>query len=93
MINKIDVFDSLTVVKTDGNKITYREGYKRAGDFWDIRNITMAKNILTMTQKFQGKKIVVLNGFFHRYYLKSILSEKEEEYNFKLVEPEIFYHN
>ncbi|AWV96905.1 hypothetical protein [Arcticibacterium luteifluviistationis] len=29
--------------KPNGEKISYRDGYKLAGDFWDLRNQTMAK--------------------------------------------------
>ncbi|NMM47693.1 hypothetical protein [Marinigracilibium pacificum] len=55
--------------KPDGEKISYREGYKLAADFWDLRNQTMARNIMKITELNEGKKIVVLVGFMHRYYL------------------------
>lgn len=57
------------VSKPDGSKISYREGYKLWADFWDTRNKTMAKNILKHANENNGKTIVVLTGFLHRYYI------------------------
>lgn len=39
--------------------------------FWDLRNQTMAQNIYiyNTAAKYPNKKIVVLTGFLHRYYL------------------------
>ena len=56
-------------IKPDGEPISYREGYQRYADFWDLRNQTMAKNIMHMAEKTDAKRIVVLCGFMHRYYI------------------------
>jgi erythromycin esterase-like protein len=37
--------------------------------FWNLRNQTMAQNIYNTAAKYPNKKIVVLTGFLHRYYL------------------------
>ncbi|PIF44203.1 hypothetical protein CLU96_1143 [Chryseobacterium sp. 52] len=57
------------VVKPNGEKISYREGFKLMSGFWDLRNQTMAKNIYNVAKKHPNKKIVVLTGFLHRYYI------------------------
>ncbi|NML70732.1 ChaN family lipoprotein [Chryseobacterium sp. RP-3-3] len=57
------------VVKPNGEKISYRDGFKLMSGFWDLRNQTMAKNIYKIAETHPGKKIVVLTGFLHRYYI------------------------
>lgn len=82
IMNEYPVFASTFLVKDDGDSISYAEGYKRASDFWDLRNQTMGKNILHFVDEYKGKRIVVLNGFFHRYYLNSLIKPKQKEKNF-----------
>lgn len=62
-------FAARFVIKPDGDKITYRNGFKLMSGFWDLRNQTMAQNIYNTATKYPYKKIVVLTGFLHRYYL------------------------
>lgn len=62
-------FANRFVVKPDGKKISYRDGFKLMSGFWDLRNQTMAKNIYKIAEAYPGKKIVVLTGFLHRYYI------------------------
>lgn len=62
-------FASRSVVKPNGEKISYRDGFKLMSNFWDTRNQTMAQNIYHVATKYPHKKIVVLTGFLHRYYL------------------------
>ncbi|MBK1895135.1 TraB/GumN family protein [Chryseobacterium paridis] len=57
------------VVKPNGEKISYRDGFKLMSGFWDLRNQTMASNIYKAAAQHPGKKIVVLTGFLHRYYI------------------------
>lgn len=57
------------VTKPNGEEISYREGFKLMSDFWDLRNQTMAQNIYNIANKNQHKRMVVLTGFLHRYYL------------------------
>ena len=38
--------------------------------FWNQRNDHMVKKILYYTKQFEGKKIVVLTGLNHKYYLQ-----------------------
>ena len=79
--NQRKEFAERTHTKSNGEKITYQEAYRLAGAFWDLRNQTMARNILTVVKQNPGARIVVLNGYFHRYYLISEL-EKQRDENF-----------
>jgi hypothetical protein len=72
--------------KPNGEKISYRDGYKLAADFWDLRNQTMAKNIMKISEQAQGKRIVVLCGFMHRYYILSELKRLTKGKNIVLKE-------
>ncbi|HNP20273.1 MAG TPA: hypothetical protein PKL31_17665 [Fulvivirga sp.] len=80
------VFSKTYYVKSDGDSISYVEGYKRASEFWDLRNRTMAKNILHFINEYNYDRIVVLNGYFHRYYLNSLIKPKQNELNFSVKE-------
>ena len=64
----------------------YSNFHKENGDFWDRRNKTMTRNILTYVNdpSFKNKTIVVLTGFYHRYYLLNELAAKESSGNFKI---------
>ena len=53
-----------------------------ADDFWVRRNEEMIKNIVRYSKEFQGKRIVVLCGFEHRYFLRNRLREQESKENF-----------
>jgi hypothetical protein len=57
-----------------------------ADDFWMRRNEEMIKNIIRYSNDFQGKRIVVLCGYEHRYYLRKRLKEQEAKENFVVRE-------
>lgn len=84
--NKRNEFATRFHTKPNGEKISYRDGYQLAGDFWDLRNQTMAKNIMQISEQHQGKKIVVLCGFMHRYYILSELRKLTADKNISLKE-------
>ncbi|PKB42262.1 hypothetical protein AX016_0426 [Cellulophaga sp. RHA19] len=79
MLSKItnvrDEFSNRFHTKPNGEKISYRDGFQLVCDFWDLRNKTMAKNIMTISEQNNGKRIVVLCGFMHRYYILSELKK------------------
>lgn len=54
-------------------------------NFWEKRNRKMAEHIIEYSKDFQGKRIVVIAGFEHRYPLRKHLLESEET-NFVLKE-------
>lgn len=62
-------FSDTYFVKPNGEKISYVKGFQLASEFWDLRNKTMALNILQVAKDYPGKRIVVLTGFMHRYYI------------------------
>ena len=53
-------------------------------EYWDVRNKAMTANILKQIERHPNKRIVVLTGYSHRYYLKDELIKYEEEYNFSV---------
>ncbi|AIM36862.1 hypothetical protein KO02_09245 [Sphingobacterium sp. ML3W] len=61
--------------QANAQKISYLKGFQLASEFWDLRNKTMAKNILKIAEENPGKKIIVLTGFMHRYYIISELKK------------------
>lgn len=86
IMGEYPIFSNSYYVKKAGDSISYFEGYKRASEFWDLRNHTMSKNILHFIREYHYKEIVVLNGYFHRYYLNSLLMPKQDELNFIVKE-------
>lgn len=50
--------------------------------YWDTRNMAMVKNIVKHIKNNPNKRIVVLTGYSHRYYLIDELKKLEEELNF-----------
>lgn len=86
IMQEYPVFENTYYVRSGGDSISYIEGYKKAAEFWDLRNYTMSQNILSFVKEYDGEKIIVLNGYFHRYYLNSLLKPKQEELNFVIKE-------
>ena len=84
--DKRDEFSNRFHTKPNGEKISYRDGFQLAGDFWDLRNKTMAKNIMRISEQNKGKRIVVLCGFMHRYYILSELKKLTKNKNIILKE-------
>ncbi len=70
---KKPVFSERKVTKPDGSQISYQDGFQLMCEFWNTRNQTMAKNIIRVAERYPNKKIVVLTGFLHRYYIISEL--------------------
>ena len=52
--------------------------------YWDIRNMAMVKNIVNHIKNNPNKRIVVLTGYYHRYYLIDELKKLEKEFNFSV---------
>jgi len=77
-------FSTTYLTKIDGDSISYAKGYEQASKFWDLRNQTMAKHILYFVDLYKGKRIVVLNGYYHRYYLSQLLSPQQDAHNFRI---------
>ena len=78
----------LTIYESREELSDFREFYKENGDFWDRRNKAMAKNIISFIDmtEFKNKTIVVLTGFYHKYYLLNELRQRQEEHKFVIKE-------
>lgn len=74
-----------TIVEQRPELSEFLEFSKINEDYWDIRNKAMAQNILKQIQANPGKEFVVLNGFYHRYYLLKELKKYEDQYNFEVL--------
>lgn len=70
-----EYFKNKFIVKPNGEKISYSEGYQLWCNFWDLRNNSMTLNIIKHANNFQGKRIVVLTGVQHKYYIKELLEK------------------
>jgi hypothetical protein len=46
--------------------------------FWELRNKYMARQIRTIASEYRGKKIVVLTGINHKYFLLDELSRYKD---------------
>lgn len=51
----------------------YRAFYQVNERYWDIRNQAMARNVARYAALYPGRRLVVLCGFNHRYYLRRVL--------------------
>jgi len=79
-------FANTYLTKPNGEKISYRDGYQLWADFWDLRNQTMAKNIIKIAALNPGKRIAVTTGFLHRYYILSELRKLTAGKNIQIKE-------
>ena len=52
--------------------------------YWDTRNMAMVNNILNQIKNNPNKRIIILTGYSHRYYLIDELKKLEEEYDFSV---------
>jgi hypothetical protein len=64
----------------------YSAFYKINEAYWDIRNKAMANNIMQYIRLYPNSRIAVLNGYFHRYYLRQELLDEQSNLNFKLMD-------
>lgn len=76
----------LNVVNTNDSLKKYREFYKVNADFWDTRNKKMAEHILNFVALNPGKRIMVLTGAMHKYYLLKELFPLQSGLKFRLRE-------
>jgi len=64
----------------------FKEFWDLVTDEWHRRNQAMVENILKWSQEFADKRIVVLVGAEHRWYLRELLLDKQVEHKFLLKE-------
>lgn len=64
----------------------FRNFYRLNERYWDIRNLAMARNIRRYAAYYPGRRLLVLTGFFHRYYLRRELAARQGAEHYHLVE-------
>lgn len=79
-------FTKLKIQTANKDSISLRELFKRYSYFEELRNRSIINNILKWENKYPNKKIVVLIGFYHKYFLINELKWKQKENNFELYE-------
>jgi len=73
-----------TIVDENEGLREFRGFYEVNERYWDIRNQAMARNIARYVALYPGRRLVVLCGFNHRYYLRLELLKRESELHFWL---------
>lgn len=68
------------------DSMTYKDLYAHYVYFEEFRNRTMVQNILQIAHLHPAKRILVLTGFYHRYFLVNELLFYEKKYPFTLKE-------
>lgn len=76
------------IIDSNDNLKEFRAFYKVNEKYWDIRNLAMVRNIEKYIEIYPKSRIVVLNGYYHRYYLRNELQKKQTELNFKIKDIE-----
>ena len=74
------------IVATHPALAKFRDFYRINEAYWGIRNRAMARNIATWLARYPHKRLVVLTGFNHRYYLLRELRPRQRVLGFTLVE-------
>jgi hypothetical protein len=74
------------IVNSNDSLKEYREFYKSNADFWDIRNKKMAEHIANFIRQYPNKRILVLTGSMHKYYLMKELTQLQDKLRFRLNE-------
>ena len=55
----------------------FADFWRWADEFWTRRNETMRANIVRIAALFPGRRVVVICGYEHRYYVRSLLRQDE----------------
>jgi hypothetical protein len=64
----------------------FKPFWSLADDFWARRNDAMVRNIARYSKDLQAKRVVVLCGYEHRYYLRSSLNQQAPKEGFIVKE-------
>ena len=78
--NKMDWFYGKfsSLINSTPKLIAHIGYFQMDSSFWKTRNEKMAEHILQYCHLYPGKNIVVLTGFYHRYYLKKLLAASND---------------
>ena len=75
-----------TIIDENEGLREFRAFYEVNEWYWDIRNRAMARNIVRYVALYPGRRLVVLSGFNHRYYLHRELQPQQPTLHFRLRE-------
>ena len=68
--------DLLSVAQRTPSLQQHAAFWKSNGDFWKLRNETMAEHILQYAREYKDREVVVLTGYYHLYYLQALLEQR-----------------
>jgi hypothetical protein len=74
------------IVNSNDSLKEYGAFYKTNADFWDTRNRKMAEHIINFIRQHTNKRIIVLTGSMHKYYLLKELAPLQNKLKFLLQE-------
>ncbi|WP_223653636.1 hypothetical protein [Hymenobacter psoromatis] len=74
------------IVATHPALAEFRAFYRINKAYWTIRNRAMARNIAAWLARYPRKRLVVLTGFNHRYYLLRELCPRQQALKLTLAE-------
>ncbi len=86
IINSKEEFLNAFEKSNRGDTLTYREIFNRYAYFEELRNRVMVDNILKFIKQNPRKRILVLTGFYHRYFLLTELNFKAAIHNILIKE-------
>lgn len=98
MINRTIVIDSIRnmmklemeyfpkLIKSVQGLSDYNSWYAENINYWVLRNEVMSKNIIKFIEMTNAKKVVVLTGILHKYYLTDLLNSYSTQTKFEIVE-------
>lgn len=74
------------IVNSHDSLKALRTFYNTNGEFWNTRNKTMAGHIANFVRLYSNKRIMVLTGAMHKYFLRNELKLLQEKLKFRLQE-------
>jgi hypothetical protein len=84
--------DILPILKANTSVKKWADYLESEKKFWDYRNIKMAENIIAIIKsQVKNRRIIILSGFLHKYYLQKLLIPLQKENNFKLKDLKWLY--
>ncbi len=84
LLRKETLYEHYTeIIASTPELAPFAEHWERVKTFWVKRNKAMVANIAAHTETYAGKRLVVLSGFSHKYFLMDGLRHHQ---GFKLVE-------
>ena len=83
IVNTHPYFETMEIKKTNRSH-TGRSFFQTYRDFELKRNHQMLQNILKQIKNVDADRVVVITGFYHKFYLENELRYYQESYKFKL---------